>query len=97
MLSNPQTISEKIEIEEIGSTKLSKDELCRQMCQICINKMQSKNKRSATSSLDNISTSCVLGNNHLDNDINFNMVEPIEEQKGMFQSSYIIHKNSMLT
>ena len=46
--------------------------------------MQSKNKRKATSSLDNISTSCVIGNNHVDNDIDFNMVEPVEEQKGMF-------------
>ena len=41
--------------------------------------MRSKKKRKATSSLDNISTSCVLGNNHVDNDIDFNMVEPIEE------------------
>ena len=46
--------------------------------------MRSKTKKKATSSLDNISTSCVLGNNQVDNDINFNMVEPIEEQKGMF-------------
>ena len=36
-------------------------------------KMQSKNKRKATS-LDNISTSCVLGNSHVDNDIAFNIV-----------------------
>ena len=46
--------------------------------------MRSKNKRKATSSLDNISTSYVIGNNHLDNDIDFNMVGPVEEQKGMF-------------
>ena len=46
--------------------------------------MQSKNKRKATSSLDNISTSCVIGNNYVANDIDFNMVEPFEEQKGKF-------------
>ena len=46
--------------------------------------MQSKNKRKVTSSLDNISTSCVIGNNHIANDIDFNMVEPGKEQKGMF-------------
>ena len=84
MLSNPQTISKKIEIEEIGSTKLSKDELCWQRHQICIKKMWSKNKRKVNSSLYNISTSCVIGNNHVDNDININMVEPVEEQRGMF-------------
>ena len=67
-----------------GSIKLSKDQLCRQRRQIRIEKMRSKNKRKATSSLDNISTSCVIGNNHVDNDINFNMVEPVEEQQGMF-------------
>ena len=96
-MSNPWTISAKIENEKIGSTKLSKDELCQQMRVICIEKMQSKNKRKATSSFDNISTSRVLGNNHADNDIDFNMVEPIEEQKDMFYSSYIIHQYSMLT
>ena len=52
--------------------------------QICIEKMRSKNKRKATLSLDNISTSCAIGNNHVDNDINFTIVEPGEEQKGMF-------------
>ena len=36
------------------------------------------------SPLDNILTSCVKGNNHVNNDIDFNMVEPIEEQKDMF-------------
>ena len=46
--------------------------------------MQSKKKREATSSLDNISTSCVINNDHVDNDSNFNMVEPVEEQKDMF-------------
>ena len=46
--------------------------------------MQSKSKRKATSSLDSISSSCVTGNNRVDNDIDFNMVEPIEEQKGIF-------------
>ena len=46
--------------------------------------MRSKNKRKATSSLDYISTSCVIGNNHVDNDIDFSMVESVEEQKGMF-------------
>ena len=46
--------------------------------------MRSKNKRKGTSSLDNISTSCVLGNNDVANDIDFNMVKPVEEQKGMF-------------
>ena len=46
----------------------------------CIKKMQSKNKIKVTSSLDNILTSCVTGNNHIDNDINFNMVEPIKEK-----------------
>ena len=40
-------------------------------------------EKKATSSLDNISTSCVIGNNHVDNDIDFNIVEPIEKQKGM--------------
>ena len=84
MLSNPLTISEKIENERIGSTELSIHELCRRMCQIRIEKMRSKNKRKETSSLDNISTSSVLGNNHVGNDVNFNMVDPIEEQKGMF-------------
>ena len=84
MSSNPWTISEKIENEVIGSTKLSKDQLCWQIRQICIENMWSKHKRKKTSSLDDISTSCVLGNNHVDNDINFNMVEPVEEQKGMF-------------
>ena len=43
-----------------------------------------KNKRKPTSSLDDVSTSYVLGNNDVDNDINFNMVEPVEEQKSMF-------------
>ena len=47
-------------------------------------KMQSKNKRKATSLLDNISTSCVIGNNHVANDIDFNMVELVEEQIGKF-------------
>ena len=43
--------------------------------------MRSKNKRKGTSSLDNISISCVMVNNHIDNDIDFNIVESIEEQK----------------
>ena len=46
--------------------------------------MQSKNKSKVLSSLDNILTSCVIGNNHVANDIDFNMIEPVEEQKGMF-------------
>ena len=46
--------------------------------------MRCKNKRKLTSSLDNILMSCVIDNNHIDNDIDFNMVEPIEEQKGLF-------------
>ena len=79
VLSNPQTISEKIENEEIGSIKLSKDQLCRQRRQNHIKKMRSKNKRKSTSSLDNISTSCKIGNNNVDNDIDFNMVAPVEE------------------
>ena len=53
------------------------------MLQIRIEKMQSKNKIKATSSLDNISTSCVIGNNHVANDITFNMVALVEEQKSM--------------
>ena len=52
--------------------------------------MRSKNKRKATSSLDNISTSCVIGINHVANDIDFNMIEPVEEQKAMLCSSFII-------
>ena len=59
--------------------------------------MKSKNKRIATSSLDNISTSCEIGNNHVDYDIDFNMVEPVDDLKDMFQSSFIIHQNSVLT
>ena len=77
MLSNRQIISEKIEIDKIGSTKLSKDQLCQQMCQIDIEKMQSKKKRNSSSSLDNISTACVIGNIQVDNDIDFKLVEPI--------------------
>ena len=46
--------------------------------------MQFKNKRKTTSLLDYISTSCVTGNNHVDNDIDFNMVEPVEEKKYVF-------------
>ena len=46
--------------------------------------MQSKNKRKANSLLDNISSSCVIGNNNVDNDTNFNLVEPVEELKCMF-------------
>ena len=46
--------------------------------------MRSKNKRKAITSLDNISTSYVIGNNHVDNDIDFNMVEAVEEQKVSF-------------
>ena len=42
-------------------------------------KMRSKHKRKTTSSLDNISTSCLIDNNHVANDIDFNMVEPVEE------------------
>ena len=83
-LSNPQTNSEKVENDEIDSTKLSKDELCRQRRQICIEKMQSENKRKATS-LDDISTSCVIGNNHVDNNIDFNMVEPVDEKRYVLQ------------
>ena len=59
--------------------------------------MQSKNKRKATLSLDNISTSYVIGNNHVANDIVFNIVEPGEEQKRYVLTSFIIHQNSVLT
>ena len=71
-------------IKLLGSTKLSKDQLCRRRRQIHLEKMRSKTKRKATSSLDIILTSCVIGNKHVANDINANMVEPVEEQKGIF-------------
>ena len=45
--------------------------------------MRSKNQRKANSSFNNISTSRVINNNHVDNNIDLNMVEPIEEKKGM--------------
>ena len=43
--------------------------------------MRSKNKRKSNSSFNNVSTSCAILNNHVDNNIDFNMVEPIEEKK----------------
>ena len=81
---NPQTISENEEKNKIGSTKLSKDQLSQQRRKSRIEKMQSKNDRKATSQLDNILTSYVKGNNNVDNDIDFYMVEPIEEKKACF-------------
>ena len=43
-----------------------------------------RSKRKVSSSLVNILTFCVIGNNPVANDIDFNMVEPVEEQKGLF-------------
>ena len=76
-------MSEKGENNEIGVTKLTKYQYCQQRRQIRIAKMRSKNQRKANSSFNNISTSRVINNNHVDNNIDFNMVEPIEEKKGM--------------
>ena len=53
-------------------------------CSMLTNASNPYRERKATSSSDNISTSCVIGNNHVDNDIDFNMVESIEEQKVCF-------------
>ena len=79
-VSNSQTISEKRENNGICSTKLSKDQLCQQRRKIRIEKTRYKNKSKATSSLDNLSTSCVIGNDYVDNDIYFNMVKPIKKK-----------------
>ena len=45
--------------------------------------MRSKNKRKSNSSFNNVSTSCAILNNHVDNNIDFNLVEPNEGKKGM--------------
>ena len=45
--------------------------------------MRLKNKRKSNSSLNNVSTSCAILNDNVDNNINFNLVEPNEERKGM--------------
>ena len=91
----PQTISEKCENNEIGSTKLTKHQLCQQRRQIRIEKMRSKNKRKSNSSFNNVSTSCAILNNHVDNNIDFNLVEPNEGKKGMLQYLFIISQNNM--
>ena len=82
-LSIPQMISEKGKNNEIGSVELTKHQICQRRRQIRIEKMRSKNKRKSNSSFNNVSTSCVINNNHVDDNIDFNLVEPIEEKKGM--------------